>query len=260
MGIKPKRDSFFKVLIGDFATRLQIPPAFVAKFQGAFPGDVLIKAEEGGSSLSWPVKIHKTSAGCFMHHHGWERFVQDNHLQSGDFLVFNLVCASWVFNVVAYGPSCCQKKLMSMNPQIIENNTEEAVPVPIPPPKSKEVKADAGDQNGQPFFRIVFNKYRASSVTIPKWFMKKAGLSLKKKVVLRNEQGKMWAVKLTARSYDTSWRNRTDMTRGWSEFRVDNNIQYGDTCSFKFLQIDKNLIHVQIYKAHQSNNNKGEKD
>ncbi|XP_052206205.1 B3 domain-containing protein Os01g0723500-like [Diospyros lotus] len=166
MGIKPKRNSFFKVLIGDFATRLRIPPAFVAKFQGTFPGDVLIKAKEGGSSSSWPVKIHKTSAGCFMHHHGWEKFVQDNHLQSCDSLVFNLTYASsWVFSVVAYGPTCCQKKLMMMNSQIIEENTEEAVPVLYPPPKFEiEVTADASDQNGQPYFCIVFKKYLTRSV------------------------------------------------------------------------------------------------
>ncbi|XP_052171643.1 B3 domain-containing protein REM9-like [Diospyros lotus] len=142
-----------------------------------------------------------------------------------------------------------------MNPQIIEENTEEVVPILVSPPKFEvEVNTDASDQNGQPCFRIIFKKYLARTVTIPKWFMKKAGLSRKKGMVLRNKQGKVWPIKLTARSYNSGWRNRTDMTCGWSEFRAANNIQYGDTCSFKFLQTDENLIRVQICKARQSSN------
>ncbi|XP_052205129.1 putative B3 domain-containing protein At5g66980 [Diospyros lotus] len=96
-----------------------IPPAFVAKFGGLISERSLIKDDEG---RSWPVKIEKTVDGvnrirrCFIHHDGWQTFVKDNHLQHGDFLVFRLASKS-VFKVVAYDPTCCEKKLM-VNPQI----------------------------------------------------------------------------------------------------------------------------------------------
>ncbi|KAK2981020.1 hypothetical protein RJ640_012179 [Escallonia rubra] len=101
--------SFFKVLISDnFASKLQIPRAFVKKFLRKSPGNYLLKTESG---RSWGVTIEEIGQKHYFVH-GWHKFLEDHRLEEGDFLVFWLIVDS-TFQVNIYDPSGCEKKLRS---------------------------------------------------------------------------------------------------------------------------------------------------
>lgn len=55
----------------------------------------------------WSVYVQKIDR-CFFFRKGWREFVEDNFIESGDFLVFHYVGYS-KFEVVIYGKHCCEK-------------------------------------------------------------------------------------------------------------------------------------------------------
>ncbi|XP_057871066.2 B3 domain-containing protein Os01g0723500 isoform X2 [Cryptomeria japonica] len=95
---------FFKVLLGDFANVLRIPPAFVERFQWhGLQNAFLI----GPSGQIWIVTVCCTSTGMTFEK-GWQTFVSDHSLDLGDFLVFKYVGESY-FTVKIFGRSGCEK-------------------------------------------------------------------------------------------------------------------------------------------------------
>lgn len=62
-------------------------------------------------SKVWCVYVQKVDR-CFFFEKGWGKFVQDNFLELGDFLVFHYVGNS-KFEVIIYGKHCCEKELLA---------------------------------------------------------------------------------------------------------------------------------------------------
>ncbi|XP_028756717.1 putative B3 domain-containing protein Os03g0621600 [Neltuma alba] len=102
---KRKNSSFFKILIQDFSTRLQIPPAFNKVFGKEVPKKAIL--ETYGKSEEVEVEKHDNRF-CFCN--GWSKFVEDNKLENGDFLVFKYVSDCSTFKVRIYGKTCCEKE------------------------------------------------------------------------------------------------------------------------------------------------------
>lgn len=96
---------FFKVMLGDFQTVLQIPPAFVRLLRYQVPKDAFL---EGPSGQVWLVTVHCTSTGMAFEQ-GWQTFVSDHSLDIGDFLVFKYAGKSH-FMVQIFGRSGCEKR------------------------------------------------------------------------------------------------------------------------------------------------------
>ncbi|KAM7252025.1 hypothetical protein ACFE04_023908 [Oxalis oulophora] len=98
--------SFFKVLVGDFSTKLMVPPAFMKNFNGELPKITTLKSST--EIKSWGVLMEKTEKYYYFNK-GWSKFVTDHCLQYGDFLVFKLITNS-SFEVVIYdGDDECEK-------------------------------------------------------------------------------------------------------------------------------------------------------
>ncbi|KAL6993682.1 hypothetical protein U1Q18_011794 [Sarracenia purpurea var. burkii] len=262
MGRRPKhRPSFFKVLIGDFATKLRIPPAFLASFEGEFPATATIKTNNGES---WPVKIEQIEKNHFFAHRGWQNVVKDCQLDVGDFLVFRLI-PDWVFEITIYAPSGCEKEQKpaiktesSVAPTISEQNKENPSTATTTRSLSKDTPARAYSNNRSsrevdehPCFLVVFKEYNRYYMTVPKAFAIETGiLSKKGGVVLRNDEGKVWGVDMCVRS-----NGRIDMGAGWTVFRAENKISNGDTCLFEFIPTAGNLVHVEVRKRKTANYN-----
>ncbi|XP_031479875.1 putative B3 domain-containing protein Os03g0621600 [Nymphaea colorata] len=95
---------FFKVLIGDFHTKLYIPPAFAR---------LIVDDASDGASLN-------TSVGCYQNievlkdsysmffHNGWRAFVEHHSLQIEEFLVFRYD-GDMQFDVKIFDRSGCEK-------------------------------------------------------------------------------------------------------------------------------------------------------
>ncbi|GLJ38037.1 hypothetical protein SUGI_0774390 [Cryptomeria japonica] len=96
---------FLKVMVGDFAERLRIPAAFSQKVRKETSEDMVL---QGPSARQWVVKLWGTNSQLEFGQ-GWENFVGDHAIESGDFLVFKYVCRSY-FKVRIFGKNGCEKK------------------------------------------------------------------------------------------------------------------------------------------------------
>ncbi|XVE87217.1 hypothetical protein DITRI_Ditri18aG0098400 [Diplodiscus trichospermus] len=114
MGRKPvpkDMPGFFKVLLGDFSKRLQIPPAF-AKFFDQTPLPQKINLQNSEKCLSWQVDVVKIDKKLFFDK-GWKAFVKDNLLELGDFVVVNYVGRS-AFGFTIFGRNACEKDVTAV--------------------------------------------------------------------------------------------------------------------------------------------------
>ncbi|KAI9104361.1 hypothetical protein K1719_022933 [Acacia pycnantha] len=103
-----RKTSFFKVLINDFSTRLQIPPSFIKEFgKDGVPKRTTL---ETYNCKYWEVGVEKLG-NKFYFNNGWDKFVQDNSLENGDFLVLKYFADYSKFKVRIYGKTCCEKQL-----------------------------------------------------------------------------------------------------------------------------------------------------
>ncbi|GLJ38031.1 hypothetical protein SUGI_0774280 [Cryptomeria japonica] len=97
---------FFKVMLGDFAQKLRIPPAFVHMLSNETDEDIAL---EGPTGHQWLITLWRASAEMEFRE-GWGRFVSDQRIELGDFLVFKYICRSH-FQVKIFGRSGCEKKV-----------------------------------------------------------------------------------------------------------------------------------------------------
>ncbi|KAK3020995.1 hypothetical protein RJ639_045460 [Escallonia herrerae] len=257
--------SFFKVLISDnFASKLQIPRAFVKKFLRKSPGNHLLKTESG---RSWGVTIEEIGQKHYFVH-GWHKFLEDHRLEEGDFLVFWLIVDS-TFQVNIYDPSGCEKKLRSDRKSSISlpnsepegdssmgrtmtcasnegckgnlhmkyvKTEDEKDGVVVPKEATSPVKSEP------PHFITVLTRSHRYQLTVPMPFARENQLATKKSMMLRDSKKKMWPVKLRVRT------RRVDITAGWSDFREANRLAEGDTCGFHLLGNEGNVMHVKRLK------------
>lgn len=98
---------FFKPFLADHCSlNLRIPDAFQDHITGKIPNRVIIKNRIG---KLWPVEVVKVGDGlCFQA--GWSRFVLDNALQEGEFMVFKYN-GHHVFEVLILGINGCEREL-----------------------------------------------------------------------------------------------------------------------------------------------------
>ncbi|KAM0970588.1 hypothetical protein ACFX13_018893 [Malus domestica] len=98
--------TFFKVLVDDFSTQLQIPLAFLVHFDGKVPQETHLQTPGG----TWPVSLEKRNDRFFFQK-GWKEFVQDNGFQLCEFLVFRYY-EKLGFYVDIYGRNGCKKEFV----------------------------------------------------------------------------------------------------------------------------------------------------
>lgn len=115
---------FFKVMVGDFAQKLRIPPAFYPHFRNEIEigRNVVL---QGPSSQGWDVKLCGTDSQMEFTQ-GWEKFVHHHRIELGDFLVFKYIYKS-CFKVRIFGRSGCEKNTTFINPQNTYHDCEYPV-------------------------------------------------------------------------------------------------------------------------------------
>ncbi|KAH9309577.1 hypothetical protein KI387_037488, partial [Taxus chinensis] len=97
---------FFKIMLGDYAEKLRVPPAFVPKLTIEVGENVVL---QGPSGEEWVVKLWGTDKKLEFSH-GWENFVHHHGIEFGDFLVFKYICES-NFKVRIFGRNGCVKNI-----------------------------------------------------------------------------------------------------------------------------------------------------
>ncbi|XP_057812558.1 B3 domain-containing protein Os11g0197600 isoform X2 [Cryptomeria japonica] len=119
---------FLKVMLGDFVERLRIPAAFSQKLRKETSEDMVL---QGPSAQQWVVKLWGTNSQLEFRQ-GWEKFVGDHAIESGDFVVFKYVCRSY-FKVRIFEKNGCEKKtiIRSENSDKICSDTATATQLPV---------------------------------------------------------------------------------------------------------------------------------
>ncbi|XP_031117716.1 B3 domain-containing protein REM5-like [Ipomoea triloba] len=241
-----RRPSFFKVLNEDFSTLLRLPLLFTANYGKHLPEYPVVLEIESGES--WPVKIEEDEEHqCFTH--GWPEFAKDLRLELHDFLVFWFKCPS-KFLVEVYGKTGPAK---TFNPPIkgkvspkIERNDVSA----------DAAAAAASDDDGametkkkksRPCFSVDMKYSNKSRLRIPTGFMRETGRMGSMCVVLRDPVGMEWPVLISR--HGKSHKDRSDMTKGWKEFKAANDLVDGDVCTFTHTETPGGwVLQVQVQR------------
>ncbi|KAH7660904.1 B3 DNA binding domain-containing protein [Dioscorea alata] len=240
--------SFFKVMVGDFKSSMRIPPCFAKHLKGRVRS--LLRSSNGGGA--WRVRVDKLDGSLFFRG-GWESFAEAHSITDGDFVVF-VFDGDRGFDVTVYGKNGCEKEL----PAPVKS--EEVVGCSIPDPRevdpalvhvrsSKTVVKEGiieavGDfKTVHPHFLGVCRKTRLNHMTVPKPVVRECGLFEKRSVILRDSLGCSWSVQVKSRKD-----GRVDFATGWSTFRQEKGLVYGDVCLFEFAQAGK-VINVHIFRT-----------
>ncbi|XP_031501722.1 putative B3 domain-containing protein Os03g0621600 [Nymphaea colorata] len=105
---------FFKVLIGDFHSKLYIPPAFARLIEDDDSNDATLNTSVG---CYQDIEVLKDSYSMYFQN-GWREFVEHHYLQTGEFLVFRYD-GSMQFDIKIFDRSACEK--ICFKPVLVED-------------------------------------------------------------------------------------------------------------------------------------------
>ncbi|CAL9766690.1 unnamed protein product [Musa acuminata subsp. burmannicoides] len=100
-----RKPHFFKVLLGDFAQRLRIPPKFLKHISSVGSKKAIL---QGPSGSKWHVELGKDMKDTFLTT-GWPKFVKDHSLREYEFLVFQYD-GDMRFTVLIFDTSACERE------------------------------------------------------------------------------------------------------------------------------------------------------
>ncbi|KAK6129031.1 hypothetical protein DH2020_037228 [Rehmannia glutinosa] len=261
MGRKPKsRPSFFKVMIKDFTSHMQLPPEFIRKYGEILPK--ITKLRTSSSGEAWNVELEKMEEENYCFTRGWTKFAKDVGVKLGEFLVFWFDIGKSTFDVSIYGISGCERQIPVGNSRIEGSDGFNRTCINLNTPLCMETgqknyrslrenaAAFADDDetksdNSNPSFEIVMKQHRQSRVCVPRHFAEAAGLIGDKKVYLEYPGGHHGYVLLDFRPSKSNF--KLDLARGWSNFRKLNGLAFGKTYLFEFIP-RKKVIQVKQIK------------
>lgn len=137
---EPRRPRFFKVLIGNFARRIEIPQGFLCYI----PDETHIKSDTkvlgsakiiNGKGNTWPVELEKIDGHVFLTT-GWPKFVESNCLVEGEFLVFRYN-GNMQFMVSVFGANAVEKAVLSSESGAQATENLQELPCSIIPSRKR---------------------------------------------------------------------------------------------------------------------------
>ncbi|KAG2547397.1 putative B3 domain-containing protein Os03g0621600 isoform X2 [Panicum virgatum] len=96
---------FFKVMMGDFRSRMTIPDKFAQRFRDKIRGKITLKVYNG-STCTVVVARYQNK---LVLEAGWEAFISTHDIRLADLLVFRYN-GNFQFEVLVFDPSCCVKE------------------------------------------------------------------------------------------------------------------------------------------------------
>ncbi|KAL1350531.1 hypothetical protein HN51_014583 [Arachis hypogaea] len=125
--------------------------------------------------------------------------------------------------------------------------------------KSKRVKNGANGSNCEskasglvkfvplknPHFVTPMSHWRMRKMEIPRRVTKELNISLKSGIMLRDEDDKLWPVKIL-----TGDRGRCYFAKGWSSFWKAKSVEEGNLCDFKFVVGKENRAEELLVRVH----------
>ncbi|GER30830.1 apocytochrome f, partial [Striga asiatica] len=230
--LRPRRNTFFKILFGDdFTRRLRIPPEFARIQVGGLLGKVKLKISGGPT---WAVSVEKMEDGSIWFCKGWAEFIDDMELKLFDFLIFLWCAKKSTFEVCGYGKNACGKGTFRRacgsgdeGSAGLENDLKEEG-------SSSDGEDEAKSGGSNPCFEIIMKRFNH----VPKDFLLAAGLVGKEGVCLDYEGGHPAYVELISRPIGC-----VELVNGWPKFWMSNKLVLGNSYMFEFIP-SKMMIRV----------------
>ncbi|KAJ0692476.1 putative transcription factor B3-Domain family [Helianthus annuus] len=209
-----------------------LPSAFAKKYleKGDNKKQTIVLKTQSGAE--WRVRYIRIEDRYYFKG-GWLKFMNQNRLQFGDFLVFWLRSfdPKPVFEVIIYSPNGCLKNTTSSDDTCLDHKKK-------PSGDSDSLENVEGSVK---LSRVVRKCYRYR-MPLTRCFVKAAGIDDYGPLRLENSDGKMWDANLEMSGQDQSLFIGT----GWLDFVKDNNVEVGDKCVITHVQ--DNLFHVHVSK------------
>nr|XP_043638678.1 B3 domain-containing protein REM5-like [Erigeron canadensis] len=263
-----KKASFFKIIMRDSDDFISLSPVFTKKYMEESNETQTIVLKTNSSTAEWKVKYLKID-GKYYFMDGWLKFMKDNGVQMGDFLVFWLVSRSpTVFEVFPYAPNTCLKNQSSCSGNI-NPGTPKVGHGLGGPSASADADSDACDDDDDddketsmeevPAYDVSVNKNINKSMSkivmktytncipLTKEFENATGIGCYDTLLLKNKEGSKWKVDI--RRYINNNQKTLRISKGWAKFVKDNKVEVGDKCEFKHLK--GKLVRVHVFKKNE---------
>ncbi|KAI7743759.1 hypothetical protein M8C21_004211 [Ambrosia artemisiifolia] len=240
---KQDEASFYQILLSD-SEYLPLPSAFAKKYLEK--GDnkkhtIVLKTESG---VEWRVKYIRIEDRFYFMGRGWLKFMKDNRLLLGDFMVFWLrSCYSIpVLEVFIYSPNGCLKNTNGSDDTRLGNEKKRSV-------KEETSDGDSLDNVRPLTMSRIVRKCYMYKMPLTKAFVKASGINYGH-LQLENEDGKMWDATLEQYSPNQI----PVIGTGWSEFVKDNKLKIGNSCTIthvkdNFLRVNKKRRRPNGFKS-----------
>ncbi|KAK9064852.1 hypothetical protein SSX86_016234 [Deinandra increscens subsp. villosa] len=260
--------SFFKILLSD-SEYLPLPSAFAKKYleKGNNKKQNIILQTK--SCVEWRVKYMRIEDRYYFMG-GWLRFMKENHLEVGDFLVFWPLSRdpNPVFRVLIYSPNGCFKcatsdsgntsdisaaskgkkssSVESMSDDDDDESSEDDKAAGNGK-KSSSVESMGDDESsehvGRSLTRVIWKTYR-HRMPLSNGFVNATGINGHNRLKLKNDKGKIWEAKVSMQTCGKYC--RVFISQGWLKFLEDNKVKIGEMC--KFDHVKGSMLHVSVLK------------
>ncbi|KAG9150680.1 hypothetical protein Leryth_008138 [Lithospermum erythrorhizon] len=235
---------FYKIMMPGFNTELPLPKAVCEKLIGQHSELATITSCKG----TWEVKAAKNSSGLISFARGWSMFAREHDLSLGDFIVFEH-CGNMRFTATMFDLTACEKKFPVNSTNKIDQITDRAgfCGRHEKDRHAREEPTKTRTSDSSHFTTVItpLNVRRQfNTMYISKPFARAHGLGRKKSIILRDSSGKEWPIVLAHYTEE-----RVEMTTGWSDFCLQNDLKVGDTCTFQFRDSPDLCMDVSISRA-----------
>ncbi|KAF8022918.1 hypothetical protein BT93_F0433 [Corymbia citriodora subsp. variegata] len=233
----------------------KIPVAFQDYIKGQRPRAVSLT---GPSGDSWMVGLIEEE-GALYFGRGWPKFVEDNSVQTGDFMVFRYDGEAG-FEVQVFDPTMSPREasFLAWNSNRVTAESIRSNDVVLIKQESDTDGASGSSGTDHFSFQITMKTYHVKQaiLPIPRSFSERHIRCHGKygKVVLSDQRGKQWPVGMIRRK-DITKRESWLFSKGFSAFICDNRVKEGDTCTFEL--VGPSLLRVCISRALEEEANQG---
>ncbi|KAI3503137.1 hypothetical protein L1887_31573 [Cichorium endivia] len=233
--------SFFKILRYDSRDYLQLPSVFAIKYLEKGNNKkqkFYLKTKFAGKK--WSVRYEKIKDEYYFKD-GWLKFMKDNRLQTGDFLVFSLLSPpqNSIFQVIFYAPNGCFKQPINSSVKVKEQRT-----------RNKALESAKSFISDNPFYSVTIkvSYLREWGLYVPKAFLRRYLLSDGEKFVncvLEVSNGGKWGP-IKCRDCETCGKL---FGGNWKKFRDENHLDVGDVCVLELMNETNKVLKVTIFRA-----------
>nr|GMD34611.1 B3 domain-containing protein At5g60140-like [Ipomoea batatas] len=201
----------------------KMPPEVSAYMRGKLPRTVFLRDRYKNM---WEVKVGSSGNDLFFEE-GWEKFIKDNCVELGDFLVIDYLDTKSLFDFKLLGHPCCDEKIGVGRPNFLVKEEVE-----WDPSNDSIINENNMSEDEHEFAEVEH---------IPEYVIRDFNLKLPSTMILRDPKGKDWEAKVKP------WKDgRVVLAGGWKELCKWNLIQEEESCICEFVAEERGMGRKEI--------------